>query len=764
MDLTNVQPTTPIGGYAAGGAPSEPDELGSRESARAVLSAMLETPADPGSASAGGGGINLQSVMGQLVGTGLRESVTAEASELPVFAKLLDASGAVLSPEMKEQVATELTAMVMKTFATAASPLASPTKQTTAQSPIRVLETAIATSLASNSNGKSSATGNPMQRAVQAKRVAIVAFLGQADQACLEFQEAEDRHVVAGKDLGSYMALSRELKAQDHNTSEGAQRILDINGLPLMQRTAKEYSDELSSADTYKKFTEERMWGVMTTSNVRLDKSTYAMFEFPKIVEPTDRKAVLLSFLEWTKKAAVVKKYYALIADMRAMATVMDAVTGVYEQPRKKATAVLKERYRRQDSDLATELRAEVTQIEFTSLWRGSATVGAGDYRKLYQVDPESGLDMLYVWISQYVVIETGTDRTDLLMQLRGIESLFQGPTPMNANEANIRNVLERCNEGGVTPDWLSHGSKCVKAVINRGQAYSDECTRLGLRKGSEWSKEPQASDVTRMLLDLITVTKQVDNEEMLEEQDDKDMKAGKKLGKMAAMQVDILSASVTDELSSSTLSDASSMSTSSYEKVAAFLTENHPDINLTTSKHDNKLVAGAVLLKNGQQLTMDKLAQAARLVGKGKGKSKGGGTRGTYTCAAKLCDKEVRREGFYCKQHWERKPREGDSKRKVTWGDDSDNKWNRGNKPKGKGAKGRKGKDGKGNKGKKGKQVKITTSDSNNKVSSYYVDAYTLDTIAKIKEGGGQCMTAEEVKQHKQASTAASVQALLQQ
>jgi hypothetical protein len=182
MDLTNVQPTTPIGGYAAGGAPSEPDELGSRESARAVLSAMLETPADPGSASAGGGGINLQSVMGQLVGTGLRESVTAEASELPVFAKLLDASGAVLSPEMKEQVATELTAMVMKTFATAASPLGSPAKQATAQGPIRVLETAIATSLASNSSGKSSTTVNPMQRAVQEKRVAVVAFLRQAQQ------------------------------------------------------------------------------------------------------------------------------------------------------------------------------------------------------------------------------------------------------------------------------------------------------------------------------------------------------------------------------------------------------------------------------------------------------------------------------------------------------------------------------------------------------------------------------------------------------
>ena len=119
---------------------------------------------------------------------------------------------------------------------------------------------------------------------------------------------------------------------------------------------------------------------------------------------------------------------------MRAMATVMDAVTGVYEQPRKKTPAVLQQRYIRQDADLATELRAEVTEIEFTSLWRGSATVGPGpgDYRKLYQVDAESGLDMLYVWTSQYVVIETGTDRTNLLMQLRGIETMFQGrPTPI---------------------------------------------------------------------------------------------------------------------------------------------------------------------------------------------------------------------------------------------------------------------------------------------------------------------------------------------
>ena len=86
------------------------------------------------------------------------------------------------------------------------------------------------------------------------------------------------------------------------------------------------------------------------------------------------------------------------------------------------------------------------------------------------------------------------------------------------------------------------------------------------------------------MLLDLVTVTKQVDNEEMLEEQDDKDMRPGKKLGKMAAIQVDVLSAAVTDELSTSTLSDASSISNSAYEQVAAFRTEEHPNISLTTS------------------------------------------------------------------------------------------------------------------------------------------------------------------------------------
>ena len=36
MDLTNIQPTTPRGGHAAGGTPDGPPELGQRGSARAA--------------------------------------------------------------------------------------------------------------------------------------------------------------------------------------------------------------------------------------------------------------------------------------------------------------------------------------------------------------------------------------------------------------------------------------------------------------------------------------------------------------------------------------------------------------------------------------------------------------------------------------------------------------------------------------------------------------------------------------------------------
>ena len=47
MGLTNIQPTTSIGGQQAGGMPGASQGLGQRESAQAVLSTMLETPALP---------------------------------------------------------------------------------------------------------------------------------------------------------------------------------------------------------------------------------------------------------------------------------------------------------------------------------------------------------------------------------------------------------------------------------------------------------------------------------------------------------------------------------------------------------------------------------------------------------------------------------------------------------------------------------------------------------------------------------------------
>ena len=58
---------------------------------------------------------------------------------------------------------------------------------------------------------------------------------------------------------------------------------------------------------------------------------------------------------------------------------------------------------------------------------------------------------------------------------------------------------------------------------------------------------------------------------------------------------------------------------------------------------------------------------------------------------------------------------------------------------------------------------MRITTSDGDNKVTSYMVDAYTISIIAKIKEHGGQVMTAEQTKQHETATTEAKFQSLIQ-
>ena len=91
-------------------------------------------------------------------------------------------------------------------------------------------------------------------------------------------------------------------------------------------------------------------------------------------------------------------------------------------------------------------------------------------------------------------------------------------------------------------------------------------------------------------------------------------------MGKMAAMQADVFPDTLEEELANAASTEADTLSASTKEEIQAFLVEHHPTINLTATKHNGKLVyvAGAVLLKNGQELTLDKLNRATRMVGKG--------------------------------------------------------------------------------------------------------------------------------------------------
>ena len=102
----------------------------------------------------------------------------------------------------------------------------------------------------------------------------------------------------AGADLGMHMEVTKELLCLDHNTSEGQARILELQNehSTILQMKDNTVSDALASADKYKTLCEEQMWKVLTTSNVRYDKAVHAGFEYPQVVEPSERKATLLFF------------------------------------------------------------------------------------------------------------------------------------------------------------------------------------------------------------------------------------------------------------------------------------------------------------------------------------------------------------------------------------------------------------------------------------------------------------------------------------
>ena len=252
--------------------------------------------------------------------------MSADETELPLFSQLTDKTGQVLSPEAKTQVANELATVMMRQFTAAATPSASPTKPMIG--PIQNFQQAPAVSVANAPSGVTFDVSNPMrmQRASKDARASASQAKQEADLACINFTAAVGQHMKTGADLGLHMEVTKELLCLDHNTSEGQTRILELQtehrAILLMKDNA--VSDVLASADKYKMFCEEKMWKVLTTSNVRYDKAVYAGFEFPQVVEPSERKATLLSFMEWTKRAPVVKKYFALVSDMRTMATVMD--------------------------------------------------------------------------------------------------------------------------------------------------------------------------------------------------------------------------------------------------------------------------------------------------------------------------------------------------------------------------------------------------------------------------------------------------------
>ena len=105
-------------------------------------------------------------------------------------------------------------------------------------------------------------------------------------------------------------------------------------------------------------------------------------------------------------------------------------------------------------------------------------------------------------------------------------------------------------------------------------------------------------------------------------------------MGKMAAMQVAVLSDTLEEELAKAASSEAGTLSTTTREEMQSFLVEHHPTINLKATKHNDKLVARAVLLENGQELTLDKFNRATRMVGKGPKGSDKGGSAWQHTCA----------------------------------------------------------------------------------------------------------------------------------
>ena len=523
---------------------------------------------------------------------------------------------------------------------------------------------------------------------------------------------------------------------------------LQMKGMSLTD--LKQRNEQFSSASNYEKFALQDMYEVLSNVPIAQDVSKLEMPSLPASIDSSKRKEVLNMLMNWSRQPAVIKNFPMLILDVRSMASIMDPITGIYDAPIPPKDKDLLSEYNKQDKALALELQAEVKNIEYTSLWKMSASIGAGEYRKLWTVEETSGLSMLYAWVSQYVCIETGTSRTDVLVTLQDLHPLFAGPGPIADNEVRIKQILETSHNAGVAPDWISVGVKCVREVVKRGQAYSDECTANSLRKDSPWSKEPMCHDVTRMLIDLIGITKNVDNEEELLEAPEEKSK------KVSTLNVDTkkgaaLPNKVKNMLKKSKGMKIDDIPLKNKRKIEAFLVERDSSTNVENTRHVPKMIAGSILLDNGIELSTDSLSKASKeLSGTASKKRKTTEGNGEKQCDGHACKTMIPNDHkSFCDYHFKILKEKG-----YVWkknGERHEFKSGKG----GKGGKGKKG--GKGGKGdyKKKNRITVYTKDSDSKVKAYNLDAETCNMINAIKTSDSEnLMTEEQVKEFKSTSS----------
>ena len=344
-----------------------------------------------------------------------------------------------------------------------------------------------------DADGKSVST-NPMVRMLQHAKQEMSDLKRSLDERALEFAAAKSRVQAAGSALGSRLMIDEKIAAvRAQGVTADKSELNALTNQAVAMAEPEDVRQKLKTAKEYKQYCEDAMWEALTSGNVRDDKQAVPLPTFPATIDQNDRKTILTHLVDWSQIPSVVKRYSLLVPEVpvRAMAKVMDPITGIYQEPRKTVHAEINEMYETQTRGLGLQIKSAMTSVEYTSLWKGSVNIGATGHRKLYEIDELSGLDMLYAWVSQYVLIEKGGSRTGLLVSLTGIEELYKAPAPMLDNESAIRKIVDLANEleGGVYPDWLAHGSKCVRAVVNRGQGYSDACKDYGLRSpNTDWA------------------------------------------------------------------------------------------------------------------------------------------------------------------------------------------------------------------------------------------------------------------------------------